>query len=333
MSEDENELKSDLPEENEPDNEKGKIPFTKDSWILGSKYKTRYKRIALTFWTAVVGAVIYFGLRSNLQNIVESYLELGLLKTIPIFWSETAQWLLGLEVLGFMVAGGVLMSMSWWRKEPEAPPTPTVITWLIFILGTIALIIGEALGAVGTAGWTLFFWILFSILGFIYFVLWLFQPWFEYWRHLYCRWVFLWELDCEKWVEKWRRECKEWEERESKECKEWYDKRTKVCTQTKTTREQRCNSWRSTTTKSCASWHWTLSWICLAYSYVTTWFCDAWTWITHTFCVAWAWIVERLCTLWVTIRTFFCKLWGWIVSIVCAIWFFILKLIMLCWWA
>lgn len=190
MSEDENELKSDLPEENEPDNEKGKIPFTKDSWILGSKYKTRYKRIALTFWTAVVGAVIYFGLRSNLQNIVESYLELGLLKTIPIFWSGTAQWLLGLEVLGFMVAGGVLMSMSWWRKEPEAPPPPTVITWLIFILGTIALIIGEALGAVGTAGWTLFFWILFSILGFIYFVLWLFQPWFEYWRHLYCRWVF-----------------------------------------------------------------------------------------------------------------------------------------------
>jgi len=332
MAENDNELDPNSQQDETSQTDPNQIPFTNDSWIESSNYKNYYKRIALTVWTSIVGYMLYSGLQEHLQAIVQTYQEVGLQQTISTFLSPAAQWSLGAEAVFFLAYGLVLMSMAWWGKKPVAPPTPTVITWVIFVLGTITLLIGEILGAIGTAGWTLFFWIVLSIAGFLYFILWLFQPWFEYWRHLYCRWVFLWERDCGLWIANWKKTCAAWQKKESKDCKDWLIKRILTCITNLVTRKRRCATWKSTTSRACSSWHWSLSWICRTWSYVTTWLCDAWTWVTFTSCVAWAWVVERLCTLWVTVVTFLCYLWAWIVTVVCAVWFFILKLIMLCWW-
>jgi len=306
-------------------------PFTESSWIESSRWRLRYRHVALGLWAIFILGFLIYGLSERFSLISQAIREVGFAAAISRIWSPEALTLLGLEALVSLFALGGLLALAWWKKPPEAPEAPTFITWVIAWLGVLVILVSEILGIVTTAGWTAPIWLFVSLVSLVYFILWLFQPWFEYWRHLYCRWVFTASKVCRRWTKQARLECRQWYVQEYLSCVQYYAVEYQKCVQWETTQEFRCTLWKQVTTSQCASWHWALKWICLGWSYVTTWVCDLFTLVVSSVCKLWSLVRELVCKLWVLSRTAICLLQWWIISRICTLIFFILKLVLMCW--
>jgi len=139
-------------------------PFTDTSWIESSRRKLRYRHVALGLWMISFSVFLFYGLSARLSFIVQLVREVGVRAAIPRIWTTEALFWLGLEAAFSLFAFGVLLALAWWKKPPEVPEPPTVLTWIIFFLGVWVVLAGELLGIITTEGWTAPIWFIISFL-------------------------------------------------------------------------------------------------------------------------------------------------------------------------
>ena len=308
--------------------------FTETSWKASAERKVRQRRVVLPLLYIFVAGVFFEVIRSRLPTLRTIFEDGGWPGFLSRVWDSISpgmHWALGFEAVFALTLIGGLLALSWWENEPKAPELPTVLTWFICVISICVIILGEFLSVVPPATAIAPLMILFSVLSIIAFLLWLFQPWFEYWRHLYCRWVFESDKLCALWASSSMKECIETSNQDLWECQRYWIHEFAKCENEETVREAVCTSWEVVYTTNCSTWPVGTQWLCTICSSVATWCCRAWSVVISGICRTWVVVRLQICEAWVKFVLVVCVLWYLFVYIFCAVMYFLMKLILVCW--